>query len=122
MLVIVISLVRSIVSAATGEVSEPSVHHALVNRKVDDEFLLTVVNTCELRLLGLALHNLHLLHHLCRKVLRSQLRVIKEECLAVNGDLSNGLAIRRYAAVGIHFYSRKLLEQILEHIIVGSLE
>ena len=47
MLVIVISFVRCIMSAAGHCITEPSVHHSLVDREVDDELLLTVVDTGE---------------------------------------------------------------------------
>ena len=93
-LVIIISLIRNVMSATSHEISEPSVHHSFIDREVDDEFLLTVVDSGKYRLVRLLLHNLYLLDHLGRKVLGSKLRIIEEESLAVNGDLGDGLTIR----------------------------
>ena len=93
MIFIIITLIRCVVSCTCSNVSEPSVHHSLIDRKVDDELLLTVINSCELSLIRLSLDNLYLLDHLCRKVLRRELRVIKEECLSIDGDLGDGLTV-----------------------------
>ena len=51
MFLIIIALIRSVMSGSCSEVSEPSVHHSLIDREVDDELLLTVIDSCELSLL-----------------------------------------------------------------------
>ena len=109
-------------SASGHYVSEPSLHHARPHREVDDGLFLTVIDSGEHSLIRLLLHNLHLLDHLCRDVLRSKLRVIQEEGLAVDGDLLDGLSIGCNGSIRLHLDSRKLLEEFLEHIVVGSLE
>ena len=120
--IIIIARIRNIVTATGHEITEPSVHHALVDREVDDSLLVTVIYTCEYSLIRLLLHHLHLFYHLCRKVLRSKLRVIEEEGLSVDGDLRDCLTIGCDRSVGIDFHARKLLEEVLKHIIVRGLE
>ena len=109
-------------TATCSYVSEPSVHHSLVDREVDDGLLLSVIDTCESSLLGLSLNDLNLLHDVCREVLCRELRVVEEECLSVDGDLLDGLTVRCDSTVRCHFHSRKLLQEIFEHIVVRSLE
>ena len=113
---------RHIVSATGHQVTEPSFHHSRLEREVDHCLLLTIVNTGEKRLIGLFLHHLHLFDKLCRNILGCQLRVIKEKCLAVDGDLGDGLTVGCDRSVSLNLHSRKLLEEFLKHIIVGSLE
>ena len=69
MVFIVISCIRYIVSATCHCITEPAVHHTFIDREVDDELFLTVVDTGEHSLLRLSLDNLHLLDHVCREVL-----------------------------------------------------
>ena len=122
MVIIIIAFVRCIMTASGHHISEPAVHHALVDRKVDDGLLITVVNAGKSCLLGLSLHNLHLLDDLRRKVLCRELRVIKEEGLAVDRDLVDCLTVRCDGTVRVHLHTRKLLQEVLEHIVVGRLE
>ena len=109
-------------SATSHEVTEPSLHHTGLHCEVDHRLLLTVVNTCENSLVRLLLHDLYLLDKLCRNVLRCKLRVVKEECLAVDGDLCDGLTIRCDGTVSLNLYAWELLEELLEHVVVRSLE
>ena len=109
-------------TTATLKITEPSVHHSFIYRKVDDVLLLTVVDSGKSSLLRLTLHNLHLLDHLGRKVLCRQLRVIKEECLAIDSDLCDGLSVRCDRSIGVHLHTWKFLEEILEHIVIRCLE
>ena len=111
-----------IMSASGHKVSEPSVHHARLHRKVYHSLFLTVINAGEQCLVGFLLHNLDLVDKLCRDVLRCELRVVKEESLAVDGDLGNRLAIGCNRSVCLNLDSWKLLEKLLEHVIVGCLE
>ena len=109
--------------STTGrKVSEPSVHHSLVHRKVNDGLFVSVIDTGKAGLFRFSLHDLDLLDDLCRKVLRCELRVIKEECLSIDSDLIDGLAVCCDGSVRIHFHARELLQEILQHIIVGCLE
>ena len=105
--------------AASGHsVSEPSVHHSLLYRKVNHHFFLTVVDSCEEGLVRLFLDNLDLFNHLGRNVLRCKLRVIKEERLSVDHDLGDSLSIRCDGTVSSDLDSRKLLKKFLKHIVV----
>ena len=122
MVIIIVALVRCIMTASGHHITEPAVHHALVDRKVDDGLLITVVNAGKSCLFRLSLNYLHLLHDLCRKVLCSELRVVEEEGLAVDRDLGDGLAVSSDGTVRVHLHARKLLEEVLKHVIVRCLE
>ena len=118
----IISLIWHIVSTTGRKVSEPSVHHSLVHRKVNDGLFVSVIDTGKAGLFRFSLHDLDLLDDLCRKILRCELRVIKEECLSIDRDLIDGLAVCCDGSVRIHFHARELLQEILQHIIVRCLE
>ena len=105
-----------------GDVAEDTVHHALLHGEVDDGLVVTVVYTGEFGLLGLLLHDLHLLDHLRGKVLGSELGIVQEEGLAVDGDLRDGLAVRGDGAAVVHLDARELLEEVDEHIGIRGLE
>ena len=109
-------------TAADLDIAEKSVHHALLNGKVNDSLFLPVINAGELCLLGFLLHDLHLIDNLGRNVLGCQLRVIQEESLSVNGDFGNSLAIRCDTSIRTDFDAREFLQEILKHIIVSRLE
>ena len=109
-------------SASGHQVTEPPVHHARLYGKVDDSLLFTVVYACELGLLGFLLDHLNLVDYLCRNVLGGKLRVIKEELLPVDHDLRDSLTVGSDGTVRVNLDSRKLLEELLEHVVVSCLE
>ena len=92
----VIACARHVMSATGHKVSEPALHHSRLDGKVYHSLLISVVDAREHRLIRLFLHNLHLLDYLCRNVFRGKRRVIKEECLAIDGYLRYGLAVCGY--------------------------
>ena len=113
---------RYIVSATAHNVSEPPLCHTGTKLKVDYCLFLAIVNTRKHRLVGFFLHDLDLLHHLCRNVLRSELRIVQEECLSVYCDFLDCLSVCRYRAVSSDLHARKFLEKLLKHIVVRGLE
>ena len=84
--------------------------------------MLTVIDTGKDSLIGLFLYDLHSLDKLCRNILGSKLWVIKEECLAVDSDLGYGFTVCGNRSVRFYLNSRKLLEELFEHVTVRSLE
>ena len=92
----IIARTRHVVSATGHNVSEPALHHSRLDGKVYHSLLISIVDAREHRLIRLFLHNLHLLDYLCRNVFRGKRRVIKEECLAIDGYLRYGLAVCSY--------------------------
>ena len=90
--------------------------------KVDDRLLLAVVDAGEFGLLALLVDDLDLLDELGGDVLGGQLGVVQEEGLAVDGYLGDGLAVGGDGAVLVHLHAGKLLEQVLQHVVVGGLE
>ena len=118
----VVLLGRNVVADAAGDVAEDTVHHALLHGEVDDGLVIAVVDAGELGLLGLLLHDLHLLDHLRGKVLGSELGIVQEEGLAVDGDLRDGLAVRGDGTVVIDLDARELLEEVDEHVGIRGLE
>ena len=103
-------------------VAEQAAHHSGLHGEVDHRLLLTVVDSRELGLLRLLLDDLELVDHLGGDVLGCELGVVEEEGLAVDGDLGDGLAVGGYGAVFGHLHSGELLEQVLEHVVVGGAE
>ena len=115
-------VLRPIVSAAGHDVTEDAVHHALLDGKVNDGLFLSVVNACELGLLGFLLDHLHLIHDFGRDILGSQLRIIQEECLSVNCYLADSLSVCCNGTIRTDLHARKLFQQIFQHVIVSRLE
>ena len=109
-------------TSSEHDISEESVHHALLDLKIDDILLLTVINAGKLGLLGFFLYYLDLIDDLCWKVLGSKLRIVKEECLSVNSYLRDSLSVGRNRTVLIDFHSGKLFQKFLEGIIFRRLE
>ena len=103
-------------------VTEQTVHHPLLDGKVDDCLIIAVIDAGELRLLGLLLHDLDLIDDLRGNILGRKLRIGKEESLAVDRYLTDGLSVRRHRTVLGHLHARELLKKILQHIVVGGLE
>ena len=112
----------NIMSAAAHHISEPAFHHSRPYGEIDYGLFLTVIDSCELSLIRLLLHHLDLIDDLGWNVLGSQLRVIQEEGLAVNGYLLDCLTIGCDASVCFHLYSGEFFQEFLQHVIVGSLE
>ena len=111
-----------VMSSATHYVSEPALHHSRSERKVDNCLFLSVIDSCELRLIRLLLNDLYLLDDLCRNVLGCKLRIVKEECLSVYGYLLDGLSVGGDGAVSLNLHTRKFLEKFLKHVVVRGLE
>ncbi|CCY37433.1 unknown [Alistipes sp. CAG:831] len=111
-----------IMASAGSHVAEPRFQKSRLDTEVDDLFFLTVVDTGELGLVGLLVHHLYLVDNLRGDILGGQGRVVQEELLAVNHDLVDGLALVCDASVAVHLHSGKFLEEVLQHIVVSSLE
>ena len=107
---------------AAGNVAEHAVHHTLLHGEVDDGFVVAVVDAGKFGLLTLLLDDLYLFHQFGGQVAGSQLRVVQEEGLAVDGDLGDGFAVGGDAAVFAHFNAGELLEEVHQHIVVRDLE
>ena len=95
---------------------------SLLEGKVEHRFLLAVVYTGEFGLLAFLLQHLHLFDDICRDVVRRHLGIVEEESLAADCDLGNGFPVHGHRTRIAHFDSRELLEQVQEHVVVGSLE
>ena len=109
-------------AAAGGEVSEHAVHHAPLHGEVYDGFVVAVVNAGEFGLFALFLDHLHLFDEFGGKVAGSQLRVVQEEGLAVDGDFLDGLPVGGDGAVFGHLDARELFQKVYQHIVVRDLE
>ena len=109
-------------TSACHRIAEPSVHHPRLDGKVDHSLFIPVIYTGEFRLVRLLLHDFHLFDNLRRDILGSQLRVVKEELLAVDHHLSNCLPVGSDSTVRIDLHSGKFLQQFLQHVIVRCLE
>ena len=109
-------------SATAHHVTEDAVHHTRTYAEVNDGLFVTVVDSCEFSLLGLLLDHLYLVDDLGRDILCRKLRVIEEECLAIDGDLLDSLTVSLDGTVCIHLYTREFLKKLLEHVVIGSLE
>ena len=107
---------------AAREVSEDTVHHVLLHGQVDDRLIIAVIDAGEFRLLGLLFHDLHLFHEFRRDVVGSDLGIVQEEGLAVDGDLGDGFTVGSNGAVLGDFDARKLLQQVHEHVVVADFE
>ena len=109
-------------AAAGHGVAKHAVHHAALDGKVDDGFLLTVIDAGEFGLFALFLYHLHLLHQLGRDVLGGQLGIVQEEGFAGDGDLGDGFPVGSDGAILGHFNARELLQEIHQHVVVADLE
>ena len=112
----------NIPSGSGHDVAEGSLHHSGLDVQVDHLLLFTVVDAGELRLLALLVYDLQLVDYLGRDVLRSQLGIVEEEGLAVDGDLGDGLSVHGDGTILADFYAGKLLEEVLKHVVLGGLE
>ncbi|KAF5040692.1 hypothetical protein DSECCO2_530760 [anaerobic digester metagenome] len=99
-------------------VSKPSVHHTRPDTQIYNSLLLTIVYSGKLRLFRFLLKYLNLFNNLRRKILRSQLRIIEEECLSVNHYFINLLTICSNLSIRVNLNTRKLFQQLLKHITV----
>ena len=109
-------------AGAGHHIAEQAVHHAFLYAQVDDELFVAVVYAGEFGLLRLLLHDLDLVDDLGGDVFRSELRVVQEEGLAINGYLVDCLAVGGNGTIFGDFDAGKLLEELLQHVVVGGLE
>ena len=109
-------------TAAGHGVSEHAVHHALADAEVYHRLVLSVVDAGEFGLLALLFHHLHFLDEFGGDVLGGQLGVVQEEGLSVDGNLGDGFTVGRDGAVFVHLHAGKLLQEVLQHVVVGDLE
>ena len=79
-----VTLFSTITSIGIGE---ETVSDTFLHFKVEYGLLFAVIDSSKKSLIGLLLYNLDLLDHLGRDILRSQLRIVKEEGLSIDGDL-----------------------------------
>ena len=109
-----IALIAMISAISTGESTEPTIVHILLDSKIDHGFILAIIDTCEASSLTLTIDHLHLLYHIRREILGSQLRVIGEELLAIHQDLGDSLATRSNRAIRTDLHAGKFLEKIFD--------
>ena len=113
---------RDVVTDASHHVTERTVHHAALHRKVDHGLLFAVVDAGEFCLLALFVHHLHLVDDIGGDVLAGELRVVKEEGFAAYGDFVDSFAVRGDAAVVAYLDAGKLLQKVFQHVVVGGFE
>ena len=109
-------------TTSSGDVTDQTVHHTFFDTEVYDLFLVTILDSSELSLLGLLADNLDLLDHLGGKVLGGYLGIIQEESLTSDGDLGNRLTVSRDSSVISNLNTRELLQQVDKHVILSRLE
>ena len=115
-------VLEDIVAASDRDIAYQAVHHALLDSEVYDRFLVAVVDSRELRLLGLLADDLHLVDHLGRDVLGGKLGIVEEEGLPVNCDFRDALTVVSDGTVLGHLDARKLLQKVSQDIVVRRLE
>ena len=115
-------LLADIVSRSGHNITEEAVHHSFLNGEVDYRLIVAVIDAGELSLLGLLLHDLHLVDDLRGNILGRKLWVVKEECLAVNCYLADCLTVRSDGSILGDLNARKFFQQILQDIVLGRLE
>ena len=113
---------RDVVAGAAEDVAEHALHHSGLDAEIEDSFLLAVVNSRKFSLVGLLLDNLEFIDNLSGKVLGSDLGVVQEEGLSVDGDLSDFLTVVGDSSVFGNLHSGDFLQKVLEHIVVCTLE
>ena len=113
---------RQVMAASGHNIAEGSFHHAGLDAEVDYGLFFSVVNSGELGLVGLLVHDFELVDYLGGNVLGSQLRIVQEESLSVNSYPFDSLSVVSNAAILGHFYAGQFLEEVFEHVVVGGLE
>ena len=113
---------RHVMTATQHHIPERTLFHARMERQIDDGLLVSVVNPRKLGLLRFLVHHLQLLDGFGGDILGCQLRIVQEEGLSVNGYLADGLAIGGNGTVLPYFNTREFLQEVFQHVVVGSLE
>ena len=113
---------RHVMTAAQHHIPERTLFHARMERQIDDGLIVSVIDTRKLGLLRFLVHHLQLLDGLGGDIFGRQLRIVQEEGLSVNGDFADGLAIGGNGTVLPYFNTREFLQEVFQHVVVGSLE
>ena len=113
---------RDVVADTRGDVGHETAHGTAYDGEVEDSLLLAVIDAGELCLVGLLLDYLDLLDELGRNVLGSDLGIVHEEGLAFHVHLGDSLSVDDDGAVIVDLDTGKLLQEVLEDIVLGGLE
>ena len=111
-----------VVAGAAEDVAEQALHHSGFDAEIEDSLLLAVVDSRKFCLVRLLLDNLELIDNLSGKVLGSDLRIVQEEGLSVDCYFADFLTVMSDCSVFGNLHPGDLLQKVLEHIIVCSLE